>query len=71
MSLSVTVYVIVCYCLCHCVLLSMSLCVTIYNVQHDEDVAKLNHALKQLQDVQQQAQVCACLYTYVCVYVCL
>jgi len=47
-------------------------------VQHDEDVAKLNHALKQLQDAQQQAQVfmyvcvwvCMCVCVWVCMYVC-
>ena len=45
--MSITNFIILCHCIC-------------IGVQHDEDVRKLNHALKQLQDVQQQAQVCMC-----------
>ena len=37
--------------------------------QHDEEVAKLKHALKQLQDAQQQAQVCVCVCARTCVCV--
>ena len=40
--------------------------------QHDEEVAKLKHALKQLQDAQQQAQVfvCVCVRVRACVRAC-